>query len=330
MNHKRYFHMTRYLRKDLNIIKKIISGKQNTNQQIDDIPKISKQLGKKSRTTLRANLSKQSSKKTRISRPEWVTLNKNFNEHYELPTIQEINRINRFFNTSEVRYEWSVNEFGKIPSEIIRTRDKQNNVLPSERRVYSAKTKIPFELINGLPEILFLGRSNAGKSSLLNNICSEFNRSIPIEVARTSKKAGFTKTLNCFNIGKKFRLIDTPGYGHGSTLSQGEVTMSYIEDRRELRRCYILISANHGITPSDLNIIDHLTTLGRPFEIVFTKMDKIIDLPRFQQSLQQNSIRDHSTLPRLIFTNSIPSSKCPKRYGMSYLRFSIMQSCGLI
>lgn len=266
-------------------------------------------------------------------RPEWVSLNESYNnKFFKQPTIQERNTINRFFNSTEVIYEWSVNDFAMIPSEVVRNRERIKQIDDNYKNVkqYQGKTKIPFHLINGLPEIVFLGRSNAGKSSILNNLVTEFNRNSIIEVAKMSKRAGFTKTLNCFNIGNKFRLIDTPGYGYGSNSMQGTMAMNYLEKRRELRRCYILISANHGFTELDLRIIENLTTMGRPFEIIFTKMDKVRDLSQFKDMIVKSGIQDFPTLPRLIFANSVSSKHCPNRYGMEYLRYSIFESCGLI
>lgn len=272
---------------------------------------------------------------SRQKRPDWVSLNITCNEHFKQPTIQDKNKLSRFFNSAEVKYEWSVANFAKIPSEIVRIQQASvsSQIEPNNNKtkLYPGKTKIPFQLINGLPEILFLGRSNAGKSSILNNLVTELSRSQPVEAARTSQRAGFTKTLNCFNIGNKFRLIDSPGYGYCSTTVQGAVTMDYLQKRRELRRCYVLISANHGFTKLDMDIIEYLTSLGKPFEIIFTKMDKVRDLEEFQDILRTSRIQQFPTLPRLIFTNSVSAgARCPKRYGIDYLRYSIFESCGLI
>lgn len=266
-------------------------------------------------------------------RPEWVNLNESYNnKFYKQPTIQEKNRINRFFNSTEVAYEWSVGDFSMIPGETACSSENsvQNDNDCKNSKIDQGKRKIPFQLINGLPEIVFLGRSNAGKSSILNNLVTEFKRNKIIEVAKMSKRAGFTRTLNCFNIGNKFRLIDTPGYGYGSNIGQGTVAMEYLEKRKELRRCYVLLSANHGITELDLSMIENLIVLGKPFEIVFTKMDKIKDLSQFDDMIVQSEIQNLSTLPKLIFTNSVSSKRCPKRYGMDYLRYSIFESCGLV
>lgn len=317
-----------------NNVSKVVDSQsiQNLTLHKEDDTVSKKGVHKRAKTENNEKLVKTERESNLKIRPEWVGLNESYNnKFFKQPTIQERNRVNRFFNSTEVTYEWSVSDFAKIPSEIVRRRENnmQDDSYSNNGKLYQGKTKIPFQLINGLPEIVFLGRSNAGKSSILNNLVTEFKRNKIIEVAKMSKRAGFTRTLNCFNIGNKFRLIDTPGYGYGSNLGQGTIIMEYLEKRRELRRCYILLSANHGVTELDLSIIENLTHLGRPFEIIFTKMDKVKDFSQFKDMIVKSGLQDLPTLPRLIFTNSISSKNCPKRYGMDYLRYSIFESCGL-
>lgn len=318
------------LLRDLSMIKTIVSS---VKVEPADIPKTEIKAEKLPRQGQSAKNQQITTRPVRVSRqqkPEWVSLNTTYNGYFKQPTIQEVNKVNQFFNSTTVTYEWSATEFDKIPSELARAREHENMNGRATEKLYGGKTKIPFNLINELPEILFLGRSNAGKSSILNNLVTEFGRNTVVEAARTSKRAGFTKTLNCFNIGNKFRLIDSPGYGFRSTSNQGTVTMDYLESRKELRRCYVLVSANHGFTKLDLSVMEHLTSLGRPFEVVFTKMDKIKDLEKFKTMIKESGIQDSPTLPRLILTNSVSSTKVPKRYGIDHLRYSIFESCGLI
>lgn len=181
------------------------------------------------------------------------TLYETYNSGYAKVPKSTLGSINSFFNKAKVTYEWSASTFMEIPGEQLKQQlaknvadgefDDSNRVssLNSDQhrptRKYPGKTSgIPFELLNGLPEVAFLGRCNAGKSTLLNNLTTEFSNNKLTEYAKASKKAGFTKTINCFNIGKRLRIVDTPGYGVKSTPEQGELTMKYLRERKELKR----------------------------------------------------------------------------------------------
>ena len=169
--------------------------------------------------------------------------------------------------------------------------------VPASNKKYNGKTDgIPFNLINGLPEVAFLGRCNAGKSTLLNNITTEIARNSLNEYAYASKRPGFTKTINCFNVGNRFRIIDTPGYGTKSTQEQGIVTMDYLKNRRELRRCFLLISANQGFNEFDGQMIDLLVQNGIPFEIIFTKMDTIKHVKQMEEIIEDSNILELSLI----------------------------------
>lgn len=253
--------------------------------------------------------------------PKWCSLNAKYGNSFAPPSASEINFINHFFNSSEVRYEWSAAHFIDVPGE--RLKEKVSN--DSSSKKFQGKTYVPFEFVNGLPEVAFLGKSNTGKSTLLNSLTTNSRQTSLGEYARASKRAGFTKTLNSFNIGNKLRIIDTPGYGYHSSEKQGDLTMEYISQREQLARCFLLISGEQQINEMDLQIIEFLSSLGKPFEIVFTKMDKVKNLTNFQMM----NLHELPGMPGIIFTNSLISKSCPKRYGIDLLRFLIFQSCGL-
>ncbi|CAR25734.1 ZYRO0A06886p [Zygosaccharomyces rouxii] len=253
--------------------------------------------------------------------PAWYTLNQKYSSLFSEPSATEINSVNHFFNSSDVRYEWSAAHFIDVPGE--RLKEKVSN--ESNGKKFQGKTYVPFELVNGLPEVAFLGKSNAGKSTLLNSLTTDLKQTSLGEYARASKRAGFTKTLNSFNIGNKFRIVDTPGYGYNSSAEQGNLTMEYVSQRQQLARCFLLISGEQGFNDMDLQIVEFLSSIGKPFEIVFTKMDKVKDLKGFQNM----NLHELPGLPGIIFTNSLISKTCPKRYGVDLLRRLIFQSCGL-
>lgn len=286
------------------------------------------------KSLLKRNTNNNSKRKRNLTPPQWVDFNVKYNNGYDSPLPKQMTKANEFFNKARVEFEWGVVSFDSIPSEIVRDkfneRAKQNPVSSNPTKKYPGKTGIPFKLINGLPEITFLGRSNAGKSTILNNLLTQLGCSKLTEEARMSSRPGFTKTLNCFNIGNKFRLIDTPGYGFGSKFNQGSLTMKYIENRKELVRCFVLIPANQGLTSLDIQILNYLKDIGKPFEVVFTKMDKVKNFEVLKTQIEDSGIMNFPTLPKLLFTNSVISRNCPKRYGITELRHTILQSCNML
>lgn len=145
------------------------------------------------------------------------------------------------------------------------------------------------------PEIAFLGRSNVGKSSLLNALFGRPN----LRDAHVSKRPGRTRTINGFGISgglewgraptegerearwKRFPkggvvVVDMPGYGAGSREEWGGEVMKFLERRRQLRRCFALVDAEHGLKGSDVQLLTHLRRSGVNFSVVLSKVDKIL------------------------------------------------------
>ena len=126
----------------------------------------------------------------------------------------------------------------------------------------------------GIPEICFTGRSNVGKSSLINAITNRKS------LASTSNKPGHTRKIFFFNIAKKFILVDLPGYGYAKVSKNkiqkmSELVFLYLTKRTYLKIVYILIDSRHGFKESDINFLEFLDTYNISFQIVFTKIDKI-------------------------------------------------------
>ncbi|MBN2071978.1 MAG: YihA family ribosome biogenesis GTP-binding protein [Candidatus Krumholzibacteriota bacterium] len=125
-----------------------------------------------------------------------------------------------------------------------------------------------------LPEIAVSGRSNVGKSSLLNKLLGRKN------IARVSKEPGKTRTINFYLINEKLFLVDLPGYGYAKvskTMRGGwqKVLYSYIEKRENLKGVIQLVDSRHAPTKDDLVMIQRLVDAERDFVTVFTKSDKI-------------------------------------------------------
>lgn len=124
------------------------------------------------------------------------------------------------------------------------------------------------------PEIAFLGRSNVGKSSLLNRLCGR--RSL----ARTSGEPGKTRELNFYLINDRFYFVDLPGYGYARAPSQirsgwGALIEGYLQNREELRLVVQLVDARHEPTELDLMMTGWLDYFGIPFLVALTKADKL-------------------------------------------------------
>ena len=125
-----------------------------------------------------------------------------------------------------------------------------------------------------LPEFAFIGRSNVGKSSLLNMLVGRKG------LAKISGNPGKTRTINHFLINGSWYLVDLPGYGyaHVSKTMKEEwdrLFKSYITHRENLISLFVLIDARHEPMPSDLAFMERLAVNGVPFARVFTKIDKV-------------------------------------------------------
>jgi GTP-binding protein len=123
------------------------------------------------------------------------------------------------------------------------------------------------------PEYAFIGRSNVGKSSLINMLCNNQN------VAKTSGSPGKTQLINHFNIDDQWYIVDLPGYGFAK-VSQSQrkqwekMIEDYLRKRENLVSIFILLDSRHSPQKLDLEFVDKLRKWGIPFSLVFTKADK--------------------------------------------------------
>ena len=125
-----------------------------------------------------------------------------------------------------------------------------------------------------LPQVAFLGRSNAGKSSLLNSISATAN------LARVSATPGRTRLINVFDVAGKYHLIDLPGYGFAAGSKQereklGELIHGYLSTATLLRLAIVLLDSRIGPTDADRDMIESLHISNIPFMLVLTKCDKL-------------------------------------------------------
>ncbi|MBT8266196.1 MAG: ribosome biogenesis GTP-binding protein YihA/YsxC [Bacteroidia bacterium] len=127
---------------------------------------------------------------------------------------------------------------------------------------------------SALPEYAFIGRSNVGKSSLINMLTSRKN------LAKTSGRPGKTQLINHFLINKNWHLVDLPGYGYARVSKKAKKTFqkfitAYFEKRKQLVSAFILVDIRHKPQPIDLDFMQWMGEHQIPFSIIFTKADKL-------------------------------------------------------
>ena len=156
-----------------------------------------------------------------------------------------------------------------------------------------------------LPEFALVGRSNVGKSSLINTLLNKKS------IAKTSSKPGKTILINHFKINDKFYLVDLPGYGYARTSKQiiKEIKLihkSYFKTRKQLLFTLLLIDSRHKLQKIDLEFMKYLNSMMCPFVIVFTKSDKIkSDILNDKIKLYKDSLISYwEVLPEIFVTSA--------------------------
>lgn len=168
---------------------------------------------------------------------------------------------------------------------------------------------------SSLPEVAFVGRSNVGKSSLVNALTGRTT------LAKTSNTPGRTQQLNFFNLAQRLMLVDLPGYGYAKVPKSHvekwtRLLKTYLRGRPQLRRVCLLVDSRHGIKDSDIDMMKLLDETAVSYQIVLTKADKIGKKEQ-ETVLQttQDAIRKHpAAYPHVLLTSS------EKKQGIEYLR----------
>jgi len=156
-----------------------------------------------------------------------------------------------------------------------------------------------------LPEYAFIGRSNIGKSSLINMLT---NKS---KLAKTSSFPGKTQLINHFKINDNWYLVDLPGYGWAKVSKESrekwlKMIKAYLQQRQNLACVFLLIDSRHEPQKSDLEFIELLGSLQIPFVLVFTKTDKQSDIKthRAVETYKNKLLETWDELPQLFLTSA--------------------------
>ena len=171
-----------------------------------------------------------------------------------------------------------------------------------------------------LPEVAFAGRSNVGKSSLINALTGRKT------LARTSNTPGRTQQLNFFDLGEQLMIVDLPGYGYAKA-PKGEVDRwnrlirLYLKGRVGLRRVCVLIDARHGVKPSDRQVMDMLDEAAVAYQLVLTKTDKAkaAELAKRREEIAAEIRKRAAAFPAVMETSAV------KGIGIAELRAALAE-----
>jgi GTP-binding protein len=176
-----------------------------------------------------------------------------------------------------------------------------------------------------MPEVAFAGRSNVGKSSLINAVTGRTH------LARASNEPGRTREVNFFVADERLRLVDLPGYGFAKVSKDAakkfqNLGRAYLRGRPNLKRAYLLIDARHGLKAVDAEALDALDTAAVSYQIVLTKADKLnaSEVAAVTAKTLAAVSKRAAAFPRVLATSS------EKGTGIPELRAEILDACGLL
>jgi len=190
--------------------------------------------------------------------------------------------------------------------------DLNKEELETGRKLFAQQTDFLKGVVSmsGLPaadrlEICFAGRSNVGKSSLINALTGRK------ALARTSGTPGRTQEINFFTLSGSHYLVDLPGYGFANApvnvvKQWQQLLKAYLAGRQSLRRAFVLIDARHGIKPVDAEILALLDSSAVPFQTILTKVDKLSkgDLDKVLTQVRGALQKHPAAYPELVATSS--------------------------
>ena len=173
----------------------------------------------------------------------------------------------------------------------------------------------------GLPEVAFAGRSNVGKSSLVNALTGHNT------LARTSSQPGRTRQLNFFDLGARLTLVDMPGYGYAQAAKEIKadwqgMMFDYLRGRPTLQRVYLLIDARHGVKDSDHETMKNLDSAAVSYRILLTKTDQLrgAEIPEAIAEAEAATRKHGAAHPEVMATSS------ESGFGIPELRVEVLKA----
>lgn len=196
--------------------------------------------------------------------------------------------------------------------------NEANKLFADECKFVLGVAKLEQLPLTEMPEIAFAGRSNVGKSSLINAVTGQKG------LAKTSNTPGRTQQLNYFNLADKIHIVDLPGYGYAqapeSTVKQWQrVIFAYLQGRVNLKRVFVLIDSRHGIKKVDLEIMELLDKAAVTYQIVLTKSDKVGvgTLQKVKEDVEKEITKHAAAYTKVLMTSS------EKKHGIDSVRAEI-------
>jgi GTP-binding protein len=215
-------------------------------------------------------------------------------------------------------------------SEVSSAEEEQGELIDAARKLFAGPVAflksapgLQFLPPADVPEVAFAGRSNVGKSSLLNALTNRNG------LARTSNTPGRTQELNFFDVGDplRLRLVDMPGYGFAEAPKDvvrkwRHLVNDYLRGRPVLKRALVLIDSRHGIKPVDLEVMEMLDKAAVSYRLVLTKSDKVkaSELAAVSGRTEAEARRHPAAHPDILATSS------EKGGGIPELRAAVLES----
>lgn len=201
-----------------------------------------------------------------------------------------------------------------------------NEVAYEDSFATAEHVKLTAPLSGAETEIAIMGRSNCGKSTLLNAVLGR-------QVAQVSQRPGFTRTANRFRVAQLFTMIDVPGYGFADAPRElrkqwGQMESAFFEHRQSVALFLLLVDSRRGLTDLDRERIERLERHARTYQLILTKADKLSS-SELRRCVAECEERVRDKVHRFALPSVVATSGLVNNYGIDVLRAALLESAGL-